>query len=198
MEQIHSMPSQRNSNLYLQPISNSKNLTISACSRGEKTSIAHAHNIFPGGIDRDFVQWGCDVPQRATATVYPEMYEMHNLQATVKTMFGSLCPDLVQKYSCSGISRLGLHKIQRSLKSNGLVFTQQQIIRFVQENPKSIHIDNYGTFFLFTEIVEMVETYFVARVGLYYDKLQVGILRLSSTIKWSPRYLHRVVVPPLV
>ncbi len=75
-----------------------------------------------------------------------------------------------------------------------LVLTQEQIVRFCEKYPTKLRQDGHGTFFLIKENNE----YFVVRVNVYSDDLNVYVYRFEDGSVWNAKYQHRIVVPQLI
>ena len=152
---------------FLKLISGGVSLTVDAVDGTE--ILADAKDVFPGGIDSNFINWGADEPGRSTAETPVDVYEMTK-DSTYSKMFGSLSDD-VQK----------------------ICFTQAQIKNFAKRNYEWFRTDSYGTFFLF----ESNGYFFVALVS--FDSLgglRVDVGRFGSSIVWRAGS-HRLVVPRL-
>jgi len=159
--------SRKRSNKFLWLISGGVSLTVDAVDGTE--ILADAKDVFPGGIDSNFINWGADEPGRSTAETPVDVYEMTK-DSTYSKMFGSLSDD-VQK----------------------ICFTQAQIKNFAKRNYEWFRTDSYGTFFLF----ESNGYFFVALVS--FDSLgglRVDVGRFGSSIVWRAGS-HRLVVPRL-
>lgn len=140
--------------------------------------ISQAKKVFPGWIDSDFTNWGCDVPGEARPETPVEVFEM-TADADFRTMFGSFDCEL-----------------------DNLALTQNQIIAFVEDNEGWLHPDGWATFFLFgvrkkdNEGKEYKE-FFVASVGRSAARLGVFVDRFVRGDVWSACRRCRVVVPQL-
>ncbi len=155
-------------NPYLRLISGGETVTIPACKGGATANIYNTKETFPGYVDNNFVNYGCNTPQPATEKTYVDVYEMHNKNGDFRTLFGSLGSDL-----------------------KSLAFeSQEQIVTFCKENKQWLRKDGYGTFFLFTE-----ENFFVAGVRFYSGELKVNVYRLSDGYVWPAGDARRLVVP---
>jgi len=152
---------------FLKLISGGVSLTVDAVDGTE--ILADAKDVFPGGIDSNFINWGADEPGRSTAETPVDVYEMTK-DSTYSKMFGSLSDD-VQK----------------------ICFTQAQIKNFAKRNYEWFRTDSYGTFFLF----ESNGYFFVALVS--FDSLgglRVDVSRFERSLVWDAGS-HRLVVPRL-
>jgi len=159
--------SRKRSNKFLWLISGGVSLTVDAVDGTE--ILADAKDVFPGGIDSNFINWGADEPGRSTAETPVDVYEMTK-DSTYSKMFGSLSDD-VQK----------------------ICFTQAQIKNFAKRNYEWFRTDSYGTFFLF----ESNGYFFVALVS--FDSLgglRVDVSRFERSLVWDAGS-HRLVVPRL-
>jgi len=160
-------------NPYLRLISGGETITIPACKGGEKANIYHAEETFPGYIDSDFNDYGINLPQPQTEETDVEVYEMYNKDADFRTLFDSLSSDL-----------------------KSLAFeSQEQIEKFVQKNERWLRTGGYETFFLFTEVVDGEERFFVADVNFDSGRLRVFVDYLSDFFVWNASFAHRFVVP---
>ncbi|MFT5280633.1 MAG: hypothetical protein ACI9AR_000055 [Flavobacteriaceae bacterium] len=131
-----------------------------------------------------------------------EMYNKYNKSADFKTLFVSLCPDLVKKYRYKGIKKLDLenedvrHEIEQSLKKNNLAFeSQEQLETFCQENKQWLLTRMRGKFFLFTAKVKGEEKFFVACVNFVSGELNIYVRCFSSDIRWPAHHPFTFVVP---
>lgn len=153
---------------FLKLISGGVSLTVDAVDGTE--ILADAKDVFPGGIDSDFINWGADEPGRSTSETPVDVYEMTK-DSTYSQMFGSLSAD-VRK----------------------LCFTQAQIKNFAKKNYEWFRTDGYGTFFLF----ESKGHFFVAYVYVYSDdRLHVHVNLFEPSRVWLAEHRHRLVVPRL-
>lgn len=153
-----------------------KPLTIKATDG--RRIIAKANDIFPGGIDGRFRDYGADETGPATSETPIVVYEMIR-DGYFSQLFGSLCDD-VRK----------------------LCFTQDQIICFVEKYRKWLRADESGTFFLFRSKNTKFKNdpwgeFFVARVYVFSGGPRVGVDRLEDLYVWDAVDRHRVVVPQL-
>jgi len=159
--------SRKRSNKFLWLISGGVSLTVDAVDGTE--ILADAKDVFPGGIDSNFINWGADEPGRSTAETPVDVYEMTK-DSTYSKMFGSLSDD-VQK----------------------ICFTQAQIKNFAKRNYEWFRTDGYGTFFLF----ESNGYFFVADVRFGSSgRLGVSVSRFERSLVWDAGS-HRLVVPRL-
>ncbi|MEI6238565.1 MAG: hypothetical protein WCP15_03470 [bacterium] len=145
-----------------------------------KENIAQSVDLFKAGIDRDFTNWGCDVPSDPTAPLNVTVHEMVE-NGNFMEIFGGINKNL-----------------------NHLCLTQSQIIQFVQKHRKWLRTDGCATFFLFKVVFDKGtpqerEEFFVADV--YFGdrgQLTVGVRRFSNDNVWYGGSRHRVVVPQIV
>jgi len=161
-------------NQYLRLISGNEIITIPACKGGKKANIYCAKKTFPGGIDRNFSNYGCDTKQSATMEIRVQVYEMYKRDANFKTLFGVLSSNL-----------------------KSLAFeSQEQIAEFCKKHKQWLRKGGFGTFFLFTEIVEEEEKFFVASARFDSGGLRACIdhLLLTDGVLWYAGNTPRVVV----
>lgn len=152
----------------LRLISGGESLVLDAVDGTE--ILADAKDVFPGGIDSDFVNWVANEPGRPTAETPVDVHEMTK-DATFSQMFGELNAD-VRK----------------------LCLTQHQIKSFAKKHRGWLRTDGYGTFFLF----ESEGHFFVADVGFNSsDDLRVLVDRFEYSDVWSAGLRPRLVVPQL-
>lgn len=184
-------------NPYFRLISGGETVTISACKGGKKANIYHAKKTFPGYIDPGFNNYGINLPQPATEETEVLVYEIYKNRVDFKTLFGSLCPDLVKKYSYTGLPDVDINEVKTSLKQNNILFeSQEQIETFCQENKQWLRTDSYGIFFLFIEEVNGEEKFFVAYVHFDSGGLEVRVYPLSyGLVWWDGSSAHRFVAP---
>lgn len=121
----------------LRSISKGKKVTISAC-KGKRT-IARSDVVFTEYLDSAFQNLG--KRGKKTPATDTEVYEMVE-NATFAQMFTSLSRDL-----------------------NCLVFTQDQIVTFVEQYSNWLRAGGTGTFFLFKENEEFFVAYVTVDVG---------------------------------
>jgi len=160
--------SRKRSNKFLWLISGGVSLTVDAVDGTE--ILADAKDVFPGGIDSNFINWGADEPGRSTAETPVDVYEMTK-DSTYSKMFGSLSDD-VQK----------------------ICFTQAQIKNFAKRNYEWFRTDSYGTFFLF----ESNGYFFVAYVFFNsIGELGMNVNQFKNFNVWDAESRHRLVVPRL-
>ena len=153
---------------FLKLISGGVSLTVDAVDGTE--ILANAKDVFPGGIDSDFINWGADEPGQPTDETPVDVYEMTK-NSTYSQMFGSLSAD-VRK----------------------VCFTQAQIKNFAKKNYEWFRTDGYGTFFLF----ESKGHFFVADVDFRSrGKLYVFVSQFENSNVWGAGLRHRLVVPQL-
>lgn len=135
-----------------------------------KRTIAKAKAIFPGYIDSDFINYGCDVEGAPAPETQTDVYEMVE-DGNFRKIFGG--------FGCN---------------LNQVCLTQDQIIAWVEINHQWLCTGGYGTFFLFKVGTE----FFVAYVSFdVAGALEVGVDRLSYDRVWFAYYRHRFVVPQL-
>lgn len=159
---------------HLRLISGNQNLTIGTCKGGPRASLAYADKTFTGYVDGDFKNWKLDNKQPATEETPVLVYEMHDQDGNFQTIYNSL----------------GVDKKALAFKS------QEQVEKFVSEHCLWLRTDGYGTFFLFTEVVDNKEEFFVARVGFDVDgRLKVHVCRLSDDYVCPAGYRLRFVLP---
>jgi hypothetical protein len=152
----------------LKLISAGKKVVIAATS-GKRT-IAKAKKTFPGFLDSDFVNYGCNVPSEAKPETATEVYEMIEEDGDFRKIFGGFGVNL--DLPC---------------------FTQDQIIEFVETQPDWLQQDGCATFFLY----KVGKEFFVASVSVPSAGLYVYAFRFSGDDVWRAEYRHRVVVPQL-
>ena len=158
----------RSSNKFLRLISSSVSLTVDAADGTE--ILADAKDVFPGGIDSDFINWGADEPGRFTAETPVDVYEMTQ-DATFSQMFEDLSSDVRR-----------------------LCLTQHQIKNFVKKNRSWLRTEGYATFFLF----ESKGHFFVASVDVHSGgRLYVSVRLFGSAHVWDAELRRRLVVPKL-
>ena len=131
--------------------------------------IAGASNVFPGGIDSDFVNYGTNVKGKSTKKTKAQVFEMVK-DGTFAQIFGGFGENL-----------------------DRLCWEQDQIKLFVKDHAKWLHTDGYGTFFLF----KVKGEFFVSSVDRSEGGLGVGARRLSRGHVWLAVGRHRIVVPQL-
>jgi hypothetical protein len=101
------------------------------------------------------------------------VYEMYNKDADFKTLFGSLSSDL------------------KSLSFD----SRDEIKKFALENKQSLQIRSCPTFFLFAEIVDNREKFFVARVDFLSNAMYMERFCLLNDYVWNSSSAYRFVVP---
>ncbi|MFA6295606.1 MAG: hypothetical protein WC666_04300 [Candidatus Paceibacterota bacterium] len=134
-----------------------------------KATIVKAEGTFPGWIDLDFKEYGCDVESEPTEKVQVSVCEMIK-GGTFAQVFNGMSDDLIS-----------------------LCLTQPQIIQFVQKHRKWLRKDDgYTTLFL----LKVDNNVFVVYV-LFGDDglLKAGIFRYSHNVGWSVRSNFYFVVP---
>ena len=134
-----------------------------------KKLISQAKKLFPGWIDPDFTNYGCNVPSEARPDMPVEVFEM-TADATFETIFNSFEAEL-----------------------DNLALTQEQIISFVEEHESWLHPQGYATFFLF----KANGKFFVAYVFRLDRKLGVRVFHFSRGYVWDASRRYRIVVPQL-
>ena len=158
----------------LKLISSGKKLMIPV-TNGKRT-IAQANNkkkIFTE-IDRDFVNYGCDVESMGKPETETEVYEMVE-DGDFRKIFGSFGVNL-----------------------DLLCLTQDQILSWIEIHSDWLRTDGHATFFLFKADIKNVYQFFVTRVNVRSGGLYVHVFPLSSDGLWYAVYRPRVVVPQLV
>jgi len=154
-------------NKILRLISSEEHLTINAVDG--KQTIAKAKDVFKSYIDDDFKNWGTDEKSSATEETAVNVYEMIS-DANFSQMFNSLSTDL-----------------------DKMCLTQSQIINFCVKHPSWLRQNGNATFFLFKVSGE----YFVARVRVGLDGLDVYVSRFEDDRVWGSLSAHRIVTPQL-
>lgn len=149
-------------------------LTIPATT-GERL-LSQLKDLFLGGIDEDFSNYGCNVSGEAKPETLVDVYELVE-NATFQQIFGDQDADL-----------------------NQLCLTQDQIATFVENHHDYLHPKGYATFFLFkVKNEEGEEEFFVANVS--WDdvarRLGVDVCHFSSVSVWGAGIRYRVVFPQL-
>ena len=157
---------------HLHLLSGGQEIVISACPGGSRESLAYAGKTFTGYVDGNFKNWKLDTEQPTTEATPVLVYELHK-DGRFMDIFGSFNVD-----------------------KKALAFeSQEQVEKFAIEHRAWLRTDGYGTFFLFTEMVDNKEEFFVARVRFGDDgRLGVYVRRLSSDVVWLAGVHHRVVV----
>jgi hypothetical protein len=133
------------------------------------TTLAEAHDVFPGFLDPDFKRWGTDVTGIDTKESPVDIYEMKK-NGDYRTLFGSLGAEL-----------------------NSLCFQQGQIKEFCRTKRHLLRQDGYATFFLF----KVGEELFVAHALVGGRKLKAYVDRFVNDDAWYADAVlrHRLVVP---
>ena len=142
-----------------------------------KRLLSQQKDLFPGWIDSDFTNYGCDVAGEAKPETQVDVYELAE-DATFKQMF-------------------------EGQDINQLCLTQDQTASFVENHRGHLHPKGYATFFLFKVRMEvegeMKDQFFVAFV--YWDgvarKLMVYVRRFSGGRVWRASSCRRFVLPQL-
>ena len=135
-------------------------------------------NLFHGGIDTDFINWGTDVAGTATTETPFEVYEMIK-NGTFKQILDAFEVEDLKEFCWS----------------------QDQIVEFVEDHPDRLHPQGWATFFLFKVKFDDGtdngrEDFFVA--GVYrngVDQIEVRAHRLSSDYVWCAERRPRFVFP---
>lgn len=131
-----------------------------------KGMIGTARETFPGGIDGDFQNWGCNVESAPTGAAKVVVHEMCK-DGTFQQMFGGLSDNLDQLY-----------------------FTQDQIIQFCRKYQNWLHPEGWATFFPF----KVGERLLVAHVCRRGGQPQVNVYQLARGYVWGAEHRNRVVV----
>ena len=145
---------------------------------GQRT-LAKMKNLFTGGLDSDFTNWGTNVAGPATTEAPFEVYEMIK-NGTFAQIFGGFGVDLKK-----------------------LCWSQDQIITFVEDHSDLLHPQEWATFFLFSvkfdEGTENErEEFFVADVDRAGDgRLEAVVGHLSDDGVWDAVCRYRFVLPQL-
>lgn len=157
---------------YLRLISGGQDLVISACTGGPRASLVFADKTFTGYV-ADFKNRKLDTKQPATEATPVLVYEMWNQDGTFEQIYNLLSTD-----------------------TKALAFqSQEQVERFAIEHRSWLRTNGNATFFLFTEMVDKKEQFFVAYVAIDGDHLRVGVFRFSRSCVWSAGGQHRFVFP---
>ncbi len=154
-------------NAFLKVISGAESLIVEALDG--RATIAQAKKIFRSYIDQDFRNWNLDKTGLPSQEARLAVYEIA-ADATFAQMFGSLSDNL-----------------------DKLVLSQSQIIQFCENYPNWLHQGEYGTFFLIKED----DKYFVVRVRVRDDGLEVSVSHLEYDNVWDAESRHRIVAPQL-
>jgi hypothetical protein len=159
---------------HLRLISSGHDLTVSSCLGGARSSLFHAGNLFSGGMRADFPTWLLQGVQPATGIESVLVYEMYKEDGTFMNIYDSF-----------GVDKGGL-----AFKS------QEQIEKFVCEHPSWFHTRSDKTFFLFTQIVNDKEEFFVADVHLGERGInrKIDFYKLSHDNILQSHIRHRFVV----
>jgi len=167
-------------NDYLRCILNKESLTIPACDGAR--IIANAKNVFPGYIDDNFRKLKADEAGTKTLDTVAHVFELTRKANFVK-MFN---------IKISNLTHAGLSDFKRL---NKMIYTQDQIIGFVESHRNWLRTDGHATFFLF----KSYGNFFVAVINFSFSgRLKVSVVRFWHSLEWSARAGHRVVVPWLV
>lgn len=148
----------------LRKISEGEKVTIPKCS-GRRT-IAELTNVLKSHLGSSFKN--LDKEAGETPETETDVYEMVE-DATFSKMFPSLGRDL-----------------------DSLVFTQDQVLTFVEKYRVWLRTGGDATFFLLKH-----GDYFVACLYVDGGRLKVGLYGFWYRYAWSPYGRHRVVVPQL-
>ncbi|MFH1170448.1 MAG: hypothetical protein V1704_02725 [Candidatus Vogelbacteria bacterium] len=133
--------------------------------------LSEANDVFPGWIDPDLTNYGCNVGGGPKPETLVDVHELIK-DCTFCQMFEGQDVDL-----------------------DKLCLTQDQIIWFVTNYREHLHSKGYATFFLF----KVAEQFFVAVVSwVGARRLRVCVDRLAVGGVWCAGYRHRVVLPPLL
>ncbi|HEY4516021.1 MAG TPA: hypothetical protein VJH67_02435 [Candidatus Paceibacterota bacterium] len=152
-------------------ISSGKKVVIKATT-GKKL-ISGAKDTFPGWIDADFTNYGCDVLGEAKPETPVEVFEM-TAAADFSGIFGSFDVEL-----------------------DDLAFDQEQVIEFARENTDWLHPEGYATLLLFKVGKGGKKKFFVARVCRSAGRLEAYAHHFSIDYVWDAEHRYRVVVPQL-
>jgi len=154
--------------LILRLISGGEKIMIEALDG--KAYISDAKKTFKSFIDGNFKNWGLNQFGSATAETLLDVSEMVG-DGTFVQIFTGISSNLEK-----------------------LVMTQAQIIRFCEKHPTWLRQEGYATFFL----TKVNGEYFVVRVYVASDGLNVRVYRLGHGNVWNGVYRHRVVSPQLI
>ncbi len=133
-------------------------------------TLVDARDVFDGGIDPYFRNWGADEPGKSTPATKAEVFELER-DGTFPQMFGSLSPDL-----------------------NRLCLTPAQIRGFARKYRDWLLTDGYVTLFLYKSHGQ----FFVVVVSPYIDRrLDARVSRFGSDRVWFAGGCCHVVVPQL-
>jgi hypothetical protein len=136
---------------------------------GERT-LAQADNVFTCYLDPDFENWETYVKGEPTKDTPFEVLELVK-DGKFEQVFGAFAQSL-----------------------DGLCWSQDQIISFVEKHADLLHPQGYPTFFLF----KVGDKFFVAGVFRNDDgQLKARVDRLSRVYVCSAKDRHRFVVPQL-
>ncbi|MBI2050683.1 MAG: hypothetical protein HYT31_02660 [Parcubacteria group bacterium] len=150
----------------LRLISGGKTLVIDETD-GQET-IPGATDLFTGGIDPDFVNWGANEASGPTAAAPVAVYRLAR-DATFGQMFGSVSAD-----------------------TGRLCLTQSQIVGFIRKYRGWLRTDGHATFFLF----KSGGNFFIA--FFYFgdrERLYVDVDRFEFGFVWFARFRLRLVLP---
>lgn len=151
----------------LKLISGTERLLVDACDG--KETIAKAREVFPSGIDGDFINWGTNKAGIVTKEAEVQVHELTQ-NATFSQIFGSLGTDL-----------------------DKLCLTQSQIKNFCKKHCNWLRKDDNATFFLF----KVEDQFFVASVHVDSGGLYVTLRRFGRDRIWNAESSSHVVVPQL-
>ena len=129
---------------------------ISACWGNENNTLAKATNLI-SSISEDFADWGL---------VHKQPYAK---------------PTDVMKVDIKGDNILFseiLHSLNICLDS--MVFTQKQIIRFLERNPDAIRNGGTPNMFIFSKTVDGQEHYFLANIFLFGGELTSIPIKITN------------------
>ena len=156
---------ERKRNPILRLISGDETLVLDETDGAE--TISGAKDTFPGGIDRDFVNWGADEASGPTGKTPVAVYELAQ-DATFAQMFGSVSDD-----------------------PGRLCLSQSQILGFVKKHRNWLHPDRWAMFSYSSRSGEL----FVASVA--FDdraRLDVDVNLFESDDVWSAELRPRLVL----
>lgn len=165
-------------NPYINLVSTEHNVIISECLGGIKASLAYAQKIFSGFLDSNFKKWNLDTAQPATEKIDVEVWEISSRYGDYSEIYNAFNVEL------------------KNLKFN----SQEQIEKFVYENwGKWLRPEGYALLFLFSEIINNKEEFFVVCTCLGHclcpSNFQISVARLSDSFNWLARYGRYCVLP---
>lgn len=164
-------------NPYINLLSTEYNVIISECAGGAKTSLAHAEKTFYY-VDNNFKKWNLDTIQPTVEKTEVEIWEVSSRYANYSEIYNAFNTDL------------------KNLKFN----SQEQIEKFVYENwEKWLRPEGYGLLFLFSEMINNKEEFFIACTCLGPDQCpsnyRIVVARLSDSFHYIARYGRYCVLP---